>query len=130
MPIGIRCLALLLLLGATSCAPAKVAGLRDDAPEAVSAEVSLERYRMVRRALAGHPLAADMRDELDQAADWLDRAEDLAVARKVDSERLALVMQAIEAQLASVKSYYDRKAADKALGLPGRPALSVRGGQR
>jgi hypothetical protein len=130
MPIGIRLLALLLLLGAASCAPARVASLRDDALEAPNVEVSLERLRQVRRALAGHPLAADRRAELDQSADWLDRAEDLAVARKVDSERLALVTQAIEAQLAAVKSYYDRKAADEALGLPGRPELSVRGGLR
>lgn len=130
MPIGIRFLALLLLLGAVSCAPARVASLRDDAPEAVDVEVSLERLRQAHRALAGHPLAADRRPELDQAADWLDRAEDLAVARKVDTERLALVMQAVEAELVAVKSYYDRKAADEALGLPGRPELSVRGGRR
>ncbi len=130
MPIGTRFLALLLLLGATSCAPARVASLRDDAPEAVDVEVSLERLRQVRRALAGHPLAAERSAELDQTADWLDRAEDLSVARKVDTERLALVMQAVEAQLVAVKSYYDRRAADEALGLPARPELNVRGGLR
>lgn len=113
-----------LALGA--CATPPRATLADDAAEAPPPEDTLRQQRQVHRALSLHPLASEVRGDLDLAAGWLDRAEDLTAGDDEARARLPLLLAAIDGQLVMIKTHYDRDAAERESGVAARPLVEPR----
>lgn len=123
---GALAVAVAIALGA--CAGGPRATLTDDAVEAPAPAARVAQDRLVLRALGSHPRAEEVRGDLARVSKWLDQAESLAAAPDPDARRVGLLLDAAEGGLVMVKTWYDRRAAEEAVGVPQAPLVEAGGG--
>jgi len=106
-------LALALSPVTTGCAGASPAEAEypDQAPKSYAER--LAQHRATLASLRRNPFSAEAATDLGKAESWLGQAERLAAEE--EEEKLDLLLQAIEGQLALVQSFYGRREAEAAL---------------
>lgn len=79
----------------------------------------LIRYRASLADLRRHPLAAEATVDLEKAEAWLQTAQG-QLGSESNKEKLRLYLDAVQAQLVKVKSFYARREAQQAGSAPER----------
>lgn len=104
----------LLLCAALASATAACGGSqRPPSAPSEARQDELIRYRAVLADLRRHPLASEATVDLEKASAWLETAQG-KLASDESSEKTRLYLDAIQAQLVKVKSFYARREAQNA----------------
>lgn len=109
------------LLFCAALAAASVACGGSQRPPSAPSEArqdELIRYRAALADLRRHPLAAEATVDLEKAEAWLETAQG-KLASDGDAEKIRLYLDAIQAQLVKVKSFFARREAQTANSPPG-----------
>lgn len=85
----------------------------------------LIRYRASLTDLRRHPLAAEATADLEKANAWIETAQG-KLASDPDGGKLRLYLDAIQAQLVKIKSFYSRREAQSAAQEPQRDPAAGR----
>lgn len=87
----------------------------DDDVTQKSRDELLFDYRVVTRELSASKWAPEVSRDLDLARVWLGRAERLLDEERPDTERVDLLLLALDGQLVRIKTYYARRAEEDEL---------------